>query len=1258
LLDVFAATVARCPHRTALDAPDATLSYAELDAAAGALAARLHEHAIGRGDRVAVRVRSGSAELYVAILGVLAAGAAYVPIDADDPPARAQDIRARSLAAAEITDGLRIDPLPGEARPRPRPDRPLGGPTPGDDAWVIFTSGSTGRPKGVAVTHASASAFVDAEARLWTVEPDDRVLAGLSVGFDASCEEMWLAWRHGAALVPAPRELVRAGVELGDWLLERGITVVSTVPTLAALWDESCLNGVRLLILGGEACPEGLGWRLAAGREVWNTYGPTEATVVSTAARIVPGEPITIGWPLDGWEVAVLNGDTPAELGEPGELVIGGAGLGRYLDPVLDAERYGPIPALGWERAYRTGDIVSAGPGGLRFVGRRDDQVKIGGRRIELGEVEAALSRAPGVRAAACAVRESAAGNRLLVGYVVGEPEPDPAAVREFVAARLPAGLVPSVVVLAELPRGSSGKVDRGALPWPVAAAADAVADSALTETERWVAERFIDQLGPVAIAADSDFFGLGATSLAAAKLVSAIRERYPAIAVADLYAHPTVRALAVRLDALGAAGGAEVTPPVIPHIGWALAQVAGVLALLCLNIPGWLGGLLAVDRIYGLQPQLPWGWLIAGWLLLVSAPARSLLVLVARRVILADLRPGRYPRDGWMSLRITFVERLAAVCRLESLAGTPWAVRYARLCGHRVGADARLGTLPPVTALVTVGAGATIEADADLQGWWIEGSELVVGEVHVGAGARIATRVLLMPGAVVGEGAEVEPGSVIRGEVPAGERWAGSPAARVGRAGEDWPAQDAPHRGFPRRWRAMYALGLLFGNLLPLIAALPEVALLLWLMPASSGAGPLAERLVVLSPLLAAVFVISSALTIALTVRVVSKLIRPGWYSDTTRVGWAMWFAESLMAGARGTLFPLYASSFTRAWLRLAGVRVGPRAEVSTAAGISHLTTFHEASFAADDVVFTHARARAGWLHVAPIDVGAETFLGNGAILPDGARIGARGVIGLLTVAPRSTPDDTCWLGAPALELPRRPVAADPTRTLYPTRALRIARRGMDTVRILLPSTVSLLLGVGLFDLLEAIGRHGGVAAMAAAAPFALFAGGVAACLATAAIKWLLMGRYRPGDHPLYSFYVWRDEIVNSCQELLAGTWLLDGALGTALMPVYLRLMGAKVGRGVWVESLTITEFDLARLDDGAVVNRHAVVETHLFHDRVMSTGPAHLGRGATLGPGTAMLPDTTVGDGCVVGGRSIVMRGESLPPGTRWHGAPVVVQ
>ena len=161
-----------------------------------------------------------------------------------------------------------------------------------DDAWIIFTSGSTGVPKGVAVTHRAAAAFVDAEAELFVpaepLGPEDRVLAGLSVAFDASCEEMWLAWRHGACLVPAPRALVRTGMDLGPWLVAQGITVVSTVPTLAGLWPADSLDQVRLLIFGGEACPASLVERVVSpGREVWNTYGPTEATVVACAAPLV-----------------------------------------------------------------------------------------------------------------------------------------------------------------------------------------------------------------------------------------------------------------------------------------------------------------------------------------------------------------------------------------------------------------------------------------------------------------------------------------------------------------------------------------------------------------------------------------------------------------------------------------------------------------------------------------------------------------------------------------------------------------------------------------------------------------------------------------------------------------------------------------------------------------------------------------------------------------------------------------------------------
>ncbi len=180
--------------------------------------------------------------------------------------------------------------------------------------------------------------------------------------------------------------------------------------------------------------------------------------MVTTAARVAPGQPVTIGWPLNGWEIAVLDaGGEPVGLGEPGELVIGGVGLGRYLDPVLDARRFAGVPSLGWERAYRTGDVVRETIAVIEFVGRRDDQVKLGGRRIELGEVDAALSAVPGVKAALTAVRESAGGNKLLVGYIVGEV--DPAVVRASVARRLPGALVPLIVALESLPRGVSGKV-------------------------------------------------------------------------------------------------------------------------------------------------------------------------------------------------------------------------------------------------------------------------------------------------------------------------------------------------------------------------------------------------------------------------------------------------------------------------------------------------------------------------------------------------------------------------------------------------------------------------------------------------------------------------------------------------------------------------------------------------------------------------------------------------------------------------------
>ncbi|MDT5172900.1 MAG: hypothetical protein QOG37_151, partial [Mycobacterium sp.] len=523
LIDIIEDTAARHPDAAAIDDGEVQLTYSELLEDMSESVAWLAARGIGRGDRIGIRMPSGSYSLYTAILAVLAAGAAYVPVDADDPDERAELVFGEANVVAVISD-KGIERTLGASRGW-RAGSPLGR----DDAWIIFTSGSTGTPKGVAVTHRSAAAFVDAEAQMFLqgnpIGPGDRVLAGLSVAFDASCEEMWLAWRHGACLVPAPRSLVRSGMDLGPWLVTRDVTVVSTVPSLAALWPAEALEAVRLLIFGGEACPPELVERLTQnsedGREVWNTYGPTEATVVACAARLDGSGPISIGLPLTGWDLAVVDGDgQPVDFGDTGELVIGGVGLARYLDEEKDAEKYAPMPALGWKRAYRSGDLVRLEHDGLYFCGRCDDQVKVGGRRIELGEVDSALVNLTGVSGGAAAVRRTATGAPVLVGYVVSaDPSFDIAMARNELAEHLPAALVPRLVRIEELPTRTSGKVDRDALPWPPPGVADTDDTPDLAGTAGWLAGLWRDLLGTNVSGAGSvleaDFFALGGGSLA-----------------------------------------------------------------------------------------------------------------------------------------------------------------------------------------------------------------------------------------------------------------------------------------------------------------------------------------------------------------------------------------------------------------------------------------------------------------------------------------------------------------------------------------------------------------------------------------------------------------------------------------------------------------------------------------------------------------------------------------------------------------------
>jgi non-ribosomal peptide synthetase-like protein len=1268
LYDILTATAAAHPEAAAIDDGE-ILTYAELMDEVHTLAAELHANGIRRGDRIGIRMTSGSRDLYVAILATIAAGAAYVPVDADDPEERAEMVFSEGKINGVFTDeGFRmLSPRAGGDKHRPRLD---------DTAWIIFTSGSTGKPKGVAVSHRSAAAFVDAEAELFLVDspggplgPEDRVLAGLSVAFDASCEEMWLAWRHGSCLVPAPRSLVRSGMDLGPWLIRRDITVVSTVPTLAGLWPAEALDNIRLLIVGGEACSQELVERLATeDREMWNTYGPTEATVVASATQLHPGQPVGIGLPLAGWDLIVVDSEEqPVAVGEVGELVIGGVGLARYLDPEKDAEKYAPMPSVGWARAYRSGDHVRLEEDGLYFVGRVDDQVKIGGRRIELGEVEANVAALPNVYNSAVAVQKTGANQSVLVGYVsLDDPSLgfDHDAAHDRLAETMPAALVPRICVMEELPVRTSGKVDKAALPWPLPGVGVEATD--LNTTETWLAELWVDVLGTSVQDADADFFSLGGTSLAAATLVGRIREQVPTVAVRDLYDHPRLGSLAEAVENIAAKTGvslhdaAPVEPRDVRPVGplTRVLQTLIQIPLMTLQATTWLGWILLGGNLAHMA-GLEWAvhtswWLVAVLLVVFGSPVGRLPIGgLGARLLTAGIQPGEYPRGGATHLRIWAAERWADASGSQSISGATWVNYYARSLGVKVGRGVDLHSLPPITGLLTLGDHCAIEPEVDMSGYWVDGDVVHVGAIEVAPDARVGARSTLLPGAVIGADAHVEAGSTVTGHrtIKPGSRWSGSPAEKVGRSKHRFPDEHPPRRS---RWVPIYGLTSVALSLQPL-AAIALGALVVVSLIDVTGGNPLLGA-VVFAPLGGLVAFAFYMVSIWLGVRFLQIGLKPGITPVRSFHGWQLWTIERLMDDARTYLFPLYAGQLTPLWLRSLGARIGRNVEVSTAVMIPRLTDVREGAFLADDTLVGGYELGGGWMLTGETRVGKRSFVGNSGITGPGRKLPKNSLVAVLSSTPKKAKANTNWWGSPPERMRRVHVDADggEALTYNPGLKVKFFRGFIETMRLLAPMTSAMLLAGVVGTIYWLVATYGVLVAWLAGG-LVLMAAGLLAMGVTVMVKWFCVGRHRPGDHPLWSEFVWLNELQDAFVEAVAAPWFLVPTLGTGELNVALRALGAKIGHGAWVESYWFPETDLCIVGRAATVGPGTVVQTHLFQDRVMSLDTVTIADGATLAAHSVALPAARIGDGATVGPGSLVMRGDQVPANTVWQGNPI---
>ncbi|MDQ3886526.1 MAG: amino acid adenylation domain-containing protein, partial [Actinomycetota bacterium] len=477
------------PDAIALESGSEWLTYRQLDESANQLA-HLVADRVRPGERVGILLPR-STGMYVALLAVQKAGATFVPIDAAAPAERVAYITedaglALLLSSSDFSTAsqqagcpvLELDTMAGELEHAPV-ERPELTEEPDPSCYVIYTSGSSGRPKGVEVAQSSICNFIEVVRELYRVSPNDRVYQGMSLSFDFSIEEIWPTWAAGATVVAGPSDDRSLGDGLARFLTERDITMLYCVPTVLASIQPG-LPCIHTLVVGGEACPAELVERWSRpGLRMLNTYGPTEATVTATAAELEAGRPVTIGRPLPSYHVVLLNDElNPVPDGDVGEICIGGPGVARgYVNrPDLTAERFLDYPRItGGGRLYRTGDLGRMQPDGeIAYLGRIDSEVKIRGRRVDLGEIDSLLLEDDAVAAAATALLPQGE----LAAYVtrrgthpaVSQPDDAELVTRlhQGLCSRLPAYMVPTYLeVIDELPLMASGKVDRPKLPTP-----------------------------------------------------------------------------------------------------------------------------------------------------------------------------------------------------------------------------------------------------------------------------------------------------------------------------------------------------------------------------------------------------------------------------------------------------------------------------------------------------------------------------------------------------------------------------------------------------------------------------------------------------------------------------------------------------------------------------------------------------------------------------------------------------------------------
>ncbi|MBC3860937.1 amino acid adenylation domain-containing protein [Undibacterium jejuense] len=1318
LADLLENTARRIPEKIALEFQQQQITYAELDSRADVVASVLIREGVRPGHIVGLWLPRGI-DLLVMQAGIAKTGAAWLPFDADTPIDRIAiclaDAQAIGLLScndfADVCNGLCCKLWTAEAlvslpqsnllrREAASPEFP---------AYVIYTSGSTGKPKGILVNHASICHFLRSENAVLGIEESDKVYQGFSVAFDMSFEEIWISYLVGASLWLAPKEITADPDALPQALEVNQITVLHAVPTLLALFSQD-VDSLRLVNLGGEMCPESLVKRFSRpGRQMFNTYGPTEATVSASLAVLHADQPVTIGTPLPNYSMMVIatdieNGLRLLPLGETGELCISGPGvaIGYLGRPELTAEKFLNNPWATVEnerRLYRTGDLACIqSDGSIQCLGRADDQIKIRGFRVELGEIEALLAQQHGVGTVAVILRQDQGIDQIMAFMVRddlpcnhGENELSEAEFKTILRAHLSQLLPPYMVpsrfeFLSEMPRLTSGKIDRNTLKKMELAVAlsSGESDTPDNKTEEILFATLNTLFPGQAIRRTADFFvDLGGHSLMAARLVSLLRKhsRFAYFKIADIYQQRSIGKIAELLEVAGAAQDVmsdeqtDWTPP----SGWkrwicGAAQALVIPWLVAIRMVQWLAPFFTYHFLTGDPDDSNTRAIlfsVATFLLLTLAEFG--IAILGKWLIVGRLKAGRYPLWGIAYFRWWLADRLVEAAPTYMLSGSSLYPLWLRALGAKIGKDVTIGSITLRSPdLLDIGDGVSIGSAVNLENARVQHGELILGPITLKKDAYVGSYSVLEGNVCLENGAHLDGQSALAdgNVIPAYRVWKGSPAKDYAAFDQD-STQARPLLSHKRAFGEFifFVTGALLIGALFFVPVFPSFVIIDWFdnadafpwLQGNSIPFQLTKYFVLAFPATAILILCTALLSAGIRWFILPKL-KPGIYKVHGNTYCQKWLVNQIQESSLHVLHGIYATVFAPFWYRLLGAKVGKGAEISTALGVvPDMLTLGDETFIADAVLLGDEEIDVGWMRMQPTVISRRSFVGNGAYIPDGTILPENVLIGVHSCAPDNAlmKDGDTWLGSPPIHLPAREETKGfpESLTFKPSFFRRIGRGLVEAFRIIAPHAIVIAVGYTVvLNLMPLAGDDRWMEVFLSLLVAGLLYG-VGSFGFVLVFKWLLIYRYKKASVPMWTPFVWLSEGITNLYEGVAIPNFMRYLRGTPWLPIAFNLLGCNIGKGVYLDTTDITEFDCVRIGDYTEINALACPQTHLFEDRVMKIDHVTIGERVYMGARSSVLYGAEVGNGASLGALTLVMKGEFIPANSSWRGCPAAM-